>query len=74
MLIEVATDAAKGITEAQRIINKTLSVNYLQHEAIKAQELIANSANHTNGLTGPLQQEQISTLPPVSLENQELIM
>ena len=38
---------AKGIAEAQRIINATLTPLYLQHEAIKAQERMANSPNHT---------------------------
>ena len=38
---------AKGIAEAQGIINKTLTQAYLQHEAIKAQMMIANSSNHT---------------------------
>ena len=38
---------AKGIAEAQGIINKTLTQAYLQHEAIKAQMMLANSPNHT---------------------------
>ena len=38
---------AKGIAEAQSIINKTLTNQYLQHEAIKAQTMMANSQNHT---------------------------
>lgn len=38
---------AKGIAEAQRIINATLTDRYLQHEAIQAQEQMANSPNHT---------------------------
>ena len=38
---------AKGIAEAQGIINKTLTQAYLQHEAIKAQMMMANSPNHT---------------------------
>ncbi|MBF0571859.1 MAG: prohibitin family protein [Candidatus Omnitrophica bacterium] len=38
---------AKGIAEAQGIINKTLTQAYLQHEAIKAQMMMANSSNHT---------------------------
>ena len=38
---------AKGIAEAQGIINKTLTQAYLQHEAIKAQTMMANSTNHT---------------------------
>ena len=39
--------AAKGIAEAQGIINKTLTQAYLQHEAIKAQMMMANGPNHT---------------------------
>ena len=38
---------AKGIAEAQSIINKTLTNQYLQHEAIKAQTIMAQSQNHT---------------------------
>jgi len=38
---------AKGIAEAQGIINKTLTQAYLQHEAIKAQMMMASSPNHT---------------------------
>jgi len=38
---------AKGIAEAQGIINKTLTQAYLQHEAIKAQMMMAGSSNHT---------------------------
>lgn len=38
---------AKGIAEAQAIINKTLTPQYLQHEAIKAQVAMANGQNHT---------------------------
>ncbi len=38
---------AEGIAKAQEIINKTLTPAYLQHEAIKAQMMMANSPNHT---------------------------
>ena len=38
---------AQGIAEAQRIINETLTNQYLQHEAIQAQQSLANSPNHT---------------------------
>jgi regulator of protease activity HflC (stomatin/prohibitin superfamily) len=44
---QVRVEEAKGIAEAQRIINVTLTPNYLQHEAIKAQEKMASSPNHT---------------------------
>lgn len=44
---EIKIEEAKGIAEAQQIINKTLTTNYLQHEAIKAQEKMAGSPNHT---------------------------
>jgi len=40
-------EEAKGIAEAQRIINATLTERYLQHEAIKAQTEMAKSQNHT---------------------------
>ena len=44
---EARIEEAKGIAEAQRIINSTLNANYLQHEAIQAQLKMANSPNHT---------------------------
>lgn len=40
-------EEAKGIAEAQKIIDASLTDRYLQHEAIKAQESMANSPNHT---------------------------
>lgn len=43
---EIRIEKAKGIAEAQKIINETLTAKYLQHEAIDAQRLIANSPNH----------------------------
>ena len=44
---EIKIEEAKGIAEAQRIINSTLTQNYLQHEAIQAQLVMADSQNHT---------------------------
>ncbi|MCG8587696.1 MAG: hypothetical protein MJE66_00205 [Proteobacteria bacterium] len=44
---EIRIEEAKGIAEAQRIINATLTPNYLQHEAIGAQLEMAASPNHT---------------------------
>jgi regulator of protease activity HflC (stomatin/prohibitin superfamily) len=44
---EIRIEEAKGIAEAQRIINATLTSNYLQHEAINAQLQMASSPNHT---------------------------
>ncbi|MDY7037645.1 MAG: SPFH domain-containing protein [Thermodesulfobacteriota bacterium] len=44
---EIRIEEAKGIAEAQRIINATLTLNYLQHEAIQAQLKMAGSPNHT---------------------------
>ena len=44
---EIKIEEAKGIAEAQKIINSTLTENYLQHEAINAQLHMANSPNHT---------------------------
>lgn len=43
----VRVEEAKGIADAQRIINVSLTPNYLQHEAIKAQEKMAGAQNHT---------------------------
>jgi regulator of protease activity HflC (stomatin/prohibitin superfamily) len=44
---EIKIEEAKGIAEAQKIINATLTHNYLQHEAINAQLKMADSPNHT---------------------------
>jgi regulator of protease activity HflC (stomatin/prohibitin superfamily) len=44
---EIKVEEAKGIAEAQRIINSTLTSNYLQHEAIQAQLAMSQSPNHT---------------------------
>ena len=44
---EIRIEEARGIAEAQRIINATLTSNYLQHEAIQAQLQMASSPNHT---------------------------
>ena len=44
---EVRIVEAKGIAEAQRIINQTLTKNYLQHEAIQAYTKLAGSPNTT---------------------------
>lgn len=44
---EIIIEEAKGIARAQEIINKTLTKNYLQHEAIQAQSKMASSPNHT---------------------------
>lgn len=44
---EIRIEEAKGIAEAQKIINETLTTNYLQHEAINAQIKMADSPNHT---------------------------
>ena len=44
---EIRIEEAKGIAEAQKIINTTLTPNYLQHEAVQAQLKMAESPNHT---------------------------
>lgn len=44
---EIKIEEAKGIAAAQRIINSTLTANYLQHEAIQAQLAMSKSPNHT---------------------------
>ncbi len=55
---QIKIEEARGIAEAQSIINATLSDKYLQHEAIQAQMEMSKSPNHstvyipvgTNGL------------------------
>ena len=44
---EIRIVEAHGIAESQKIINTTLTDRYLQHEAIRAQERMAESPNHT---------------------------
>lgn len=44
---EIRIEEAKGIAEAQKIINATLTPNYLQLEAINAQLKMAESPNHS---------------------------
>jgi regulator of protease activity HflC (stomatin/prohibitin superfamily) len=55
---------AQGIAEAQRIINATLTSNYLQHEAIEAQKAMVGSPNHTVEYipVGPLGVPIVATL------------
>ena len=44
---DIKITEAYGIARAQEIINATLTDRYLQHEAIQAQERMADSPNHT---------------------------
>lgn len=44
---EIRVVEAKGIAQAQAIINQSLTDKYLQHEAIAAQAAMVNSPNHT---------------------------
>lgn len=44
---EIKIIEAKGLAKAQQIINRSLTYNYLQFMAIKAQEKMAGSPNHT---------------------------
>ncbi|MDY6935876.1 MAG: prohibitin family protein [Spirochaetota bacterium] len=44
---EIKVEEAKGIAQAQSIINRTLTPNYLQHEAIAAYKELVNSKNTT---------------------------
>lgn len=44
---EIRRTEAKGIRDAQQIIDQSLTTNYLQYEAIKSQAKMASSPNHT---------------------------
>lgn len=44
---QIRIEEAKGIAESQKLINATLTDQYLQHEAIEAQKTMAGSPNHT---------------------------
>lgn len=43
----IRVQEAKGIATSQQIINRSLTPLYLQHEAIKAQMVMAKGQNHT---------------------------
>lgn len=47
MEAQIRIEEAKGIAESQAIINASLTNQYLQYLAIKAQETMAASPNHT---------------------------
>ena len=44
---QIRIEEATGIAAAQKLINATLTDQYLQHEAIEAQKTMAGSPNHT---------------------------
>lgn len=44
---QIRVEEARGIAESQNIINSSLTEDYLQYLAIKAQEKMAASPNHT---------------------------
>lgn len=44
---QIRIEEATGIAAAQKLINATLTDQYLQHEAIGAQKSMAGSPNHT---------------------------
>jgi len=44
---QIRVEEAHGIEKSQRIIDSSLTHNYLQYLAIKAQEEMAHSPNHT---------------------------
>ena len=72
--IEVAQAEAKkrvvqadGISQSMRIINESLTTQYLQHEAIEAQKAMVNSPNHTTIYipVGPMGVPLVETLQHV---------
>ena len=44
---DIRVQEAEGIAKAQALINASLTDQYLQHEAIEAQKVMAGSPNHT---------------------------
>lgn len=50
---DIEVQHAIGIAKAQAIINKTLTPQYLQHEAIQAQEKAAENSSHTETIYVP---------------------
>lgn len=56
---QIKIQEAKGIAAAQRIINGTLTPQYLQHEAIQAQLTAAENSSHTETIYVPAGQQGI---------------
>jgi hypothetical protein len=50
---QIKIQEALGIAQAQRIINGTLTPQYLQHEAIQAQLTAAENSSHTETIYVP---------------------
>ena len=44
---QIRIEEAKGIADSQRIIDSSLTTNYLQYLAIQTQQRMADSRNHT---------------------------
>lgn len=63
---QIEVEHAKGIAQAQEIINKTLTPQYLQHEAIGAQMEAAKSSAHTETIYIPSGPQGIPTVVGVN--------
>lgn len=64
---QIKIQEANGIAAAQRIINGTLTPQYLQHEAIQAQLTAAENSSHTETIyipSGPQGIPLIKTAAP----------
>ena len=59
---QIEVEHAKGVAAAQAIINKTLTPQYLQHEAISAQLEAAKNSAHTETIYIPSGPQGIPTV------------
>jgi hypothetical protein len=66
MQAEQKIEEAKGIAAAQRIINGTLTPQYLQHEAIGAQLEAAKNSSHTETIYIPSGTQGIPITPVIN--------
>lgn len=62
---QIRIQQANGIAASQKIINGTLTPQYLQHEAIEAQQTAAENSQHTETIYVPSGVQGIPTVLPV---------
>ena len=63
---QIRIQQAQGIAAAQRIINGTLTPQYLQHEAIEAQQAAAENSSHTETIYVPSGVQGIPQVLPLA--------
>lgn len=63
---QIKVQEALGIAQAQQIINGTLTPQYLQHEAIQAQQQAAQNSSHTETIYVPSGTQGIPLVLPAN--------